>query len=95
MSNPDWIYTFCGLIGDVCIVGSYFLLQLDRMQPHDRSYLYLNLVGTMGVTISLMDSWNLPAFVIEFFWAIITLYGLFRVYQRTIKKSRARHNSLQ
>jgi hypothetical protein len=80
-------YTILGLAGVACIVVAYFLLQTRRSQADSPRYLWLNLVGSVLIALSLIPEWNLPSFVIEVFWIAITLYGFWRAWA-TRKKSR-------
>jgi len=70
---PDII----GLLGVCCFLYAYFLLQTSRTTPTSPFYLYLNLGGAVMVMISLLFKWNLPAFLLEAAWAMISMYGIF------------------
>lgn len=72
MSGPDVV----GLLGVVCIVTGYFLLQLEKVSHDSLSYLLLNLSGASFILYSLFFEWNFSAAVIEIFWIAITLFGL-------------------
>jgi hypothetical protein len=49
----------------------------------------LNLVGACLIMLSLYQDWNLPAFLIEVFWAVISIYGLLRhVLRPDLRSSR-------
>ena len=67
-----------GLIGSAVVVIAYLLNQTDRLSSSDWRFPAANLVGASAILLSLTDAWNLPAAVIEFFWAAISLYGLVR-----------------
>lgn len=69
-----------GNIGVVLIVGSYFLVQIDRMSSRGLSYTLLNTVGAACIIYSLYYDFNLSAFIIEAFWLLISLVGLGRIY---------------
>lgn len=71
-----------GLAGVAAILLAYFLLQKDVLASHDRRYLWLNLLGSIAVLLSLLTHWNLPSVVIEAAWISISLYGFFRLYRR-------------
>jgi hypothetical protein len=72
----DAYFNTVGLIGVVMMVVAFFLLQTSRMTPQTPQYLWLNLIGALAVMVSLFRFWNLASFVIECFWAAISLYGL-------------------
>ena len=67
-----------GLIGSAIVVTAYLLNQTGRLPSSDWRFPAANLVGAVAILLSLTDAWNLPAAVIEFFWAAISLYGLVR-----------------
>ena len=67
-----------GLIGSAVVVIAYLLNQTGRLSSSDWRFPAANLVGASAILLSLTDAWNLPAAVIEFFWAAISLYGLVR-----------------
>ena len=67
-----------GLIGSFIVVTAYLLNQTGRLASSDWRFPAANLVGAVAILLSLTDAWNLPAAVIEFFWAAISLYGLVR-----------------
>ena len=73
-------HDFIGIVGAVCVLVSYLLLQSNKMSPSSFSYSGLNLVGAILIMFSLANAWNLTAFIIETIWAIISLYGLVKWY---------------
>ncbi len=68
------------------ILLCYFLLQIGRMQNHQLSYSILNLLGAGLILVSLYFEFNFSAALIEGFWVIISLIGIFRYFK--IKNSR-------
>lgn len=77
--NINW-YDIVGFIGVGCIVGSYFLLQVGRLAAENPLYSWLNFAGSLMILNSLFYTFNFASFVIEMFWIIISLVGLFRAY---------------
>jgi len=75
--NSQFLLIF-GLIGSAIVVTAYLLNQTGRLSSSDWRFPAANLVGAGAILLSLTDAWNLPAAVIEFFWAAISLYGLAR-----------------
>ena len=67
-----------GLIGVTCIVSAYLLLNIQRLTSISLIYLWLNIVGALLVILSLLDKFNIAAFVLEIFWLSISLVGLIR-----------------
>ncbi len=73
-----------GNIGVVCFLGAFLLLQKGKITHTGGIYLGLNLAGALLVLFSLTVHWNLPAFVLEAAWAIISMYG---IYKHIIRKN--------
>jgi hypothetical protein len=71
------ITTILGNIGVICFLYAYFLLQKGKVAHTGLRYLGLNLAGAILVMISLLVDWNLPAFLLEAAWAIISIYGIY------------------
>ena len=80
----EW-YDVVGVVGVVFIVGSYFMLQVQYLSSETLSYSVINGVGAILILISLSVDFNLAAFVIEVFWLLISLAGIF-MYVRNRKK---------
>ena len=70
-----------GHIGVVCFLLAYFMLQKGRWKPDDLWYLLLNLAGALLILCSLLVDWNLPAFLLETLWGLISIYGLIKYYK--------------
>lgn len=67
-----------GNVGVAMILGSYLLVQVDRLDVRTIRYSVLNGLGAAFITISLLFDFNLSAFVIELAWFLISCYGLLR-----------------
>ena len=72
------LYDLIGLAGVVCVVGTYFLSQIGRMDVNRPAYPAINAVGAVLILVSLTYSFNLASAVIEGFWLAISLVGLVR-----------------
>ncbi|MEP1472888.1 MAG: hypothetical protein ABJK20_03615 [Halieaceae bacterium] len=70
-----------GMTGTALVVGSYFLLQLDRIDSRGLGYNLMNLAGAILLLVSLCFKFNLASFVIELFWIAASLVGLYRWLQ--------------
>lgn len=73
-------YTWHDLVGNIgvgLIVWTYFWLQIGRIDSRSILYSALNGLGAALVLISLYFEFNLSAFLIEIFWLVISLIGLF------------------
>ena len=69
-------YDIIGTLGVAVIVITYVLLQLVRIRSEQLSYSLLNAAGASLILISLYYSFNLPSFIVEFFWLAISLFGI-------------------
>lgn len=77
------LYAGIGFIGVVVVLGAYFANQRGWLDAADWRFAGANLIGSCLILVSLLDRWNLPAFVINFCWAAISVLGL-------VKGARAR-----
>ena len=75
--NLSW-FDLAGFVGVLLIVVAYLLLQLNKLPSSAPSYSLLNAVGALLVMVSLLFDFNLSAFLMEAFWFLISLLGLFR-----------------
>lgn len=73
----NW-YNVLGTVGVGLIIAAYFLLQTSRIESTDLKYSLLNGTGAVLVIISLYYDFNLPSFIVEFFWLLISIYGLIK-----------------
>ncbi len=71
-----------GGIGVLFILLAYLLLQLERVSPTRPPYLLANGLGSFLILVSLVNEFNLSAFVMEAAWLLISVYGLMRCLNR-------------
>ena len=67
-----------GNTGVICFLLAYFLLQNGKILHTSLVYLLLNLAGSLLLMLSLLINWNLPAFILEAAWALISAYGIYK-----------------
>lgn len=79
--NIDLLADIIGMLGTSLVVGAFFLLQLNKVQPSSLLYNVMNLTGALFLLFSLCINFNLASFVIEIFWIIASLIGLVRYVQ--------------
>lgn len=72
------IFQWIGFLGMAFVVFAYLLLQTKKYTIESMQYQLLNLVGAILLLISLFVHFNLGSFIIEVFWIIITLYGMYK-----------------
>lgn len=69
-------YDILGTIGTVVIIVTYVLLQAERIRSENVLYSLLNAAGASLIIVSLIFNFNFPAFIVEFFWLLISLFGI-------------------
>jgi len=70
-----------GNIGVVVLVTTYLMLQLNKLSSDGLAYSVLNAIGAGLIVISLLVDFNLSALVIEVFWVLISLLGIYRYFR--------------
>lgn len=73
-----YLFNGIGIIGVSIILTAFFLNQHGKLASNSTRYLIMNLSGSIMIIISLVYSWNLPSFVINSIWCIISVYGLMK-----------------
>ena len=76
-------YDFLGNVGVLLILLSYLLLQMKKIKSQSMYYSLMNAAGALLILVSLYYNFNLSAFVMEIFWLLISLYGLWQ--SRSVK----------
>lgn len=76
-------YDILGTLGTAIIIVTYVLLQLERVKSDQLVYSSLNTAGATLILVSLFFNFNFPAFVVEFFWLLISLFGIGKYLMRT------------
>ena len=74
------LFDLAGFIGVLLIIIAYLLLQLDKLPSSSPSYSLMNAAGALLIIISLIFAFNLSAFIVEVFWFLISLLGLWRSF---------------
>ena len=78
----NWVINAIGMLGTLLVVLAFFLLQLERTDPRGLSYNMINFAGAVFLLFSLCFNFNLASFVIEVFWIIASLIGLWKYWRR-------------
>lgn len=71
-----------GNIGVLAILGTYLMLQMEKMAASSTAYSALNAAGALMILYSLIYDFNLSAVVIESVWLLISAYGIWRSLRR-------------
>lgn len=66
---------------------AYLCVQIRRWDGHSLKFAVTNLISSVCIVFSLLFFWNFPSFLIEFFWALISLLGIARCLHARKKKN--------
>ena len=69
-------FDLIGSIGVAVIILTYIFLQLGKIESKNSLYSVLNSVGASLIIFSLYFDFNFSAFIVEFFWLLISLFGI-------------------
>jgi hypothetical protein len=69
-------YDILGTLGVAIIIVTYILLQVEKLRSDSLYYSLLNAIGASLIIVSLYFNFNFPAFIVEFFWLLISLFGI-------------------
>ena len=78
--NLAW-YDWVGIAGTLMVLAAFFLLQAGRVSGTGIVYQLLNLFGAGGVLLSLLGTFNVSVFLLEFTWVLISAYGIMRSFK--------------
>jgi hypothetical protein len=71
-----------GVIGVMMMLAAYAGGQFGRLKMDQAPALLMNLVGSLLVLASLVQRFNLSAFLMEAAWALVALSGLVKLALR-------------
>lgn len=69
-------YDVIGTIGVFLIIIAYAAVQSRRLESTRLVYSVTNLIGASMILVSLRYNFNLASVIIEFFWILISLWGI-------------------
>ena len=72
----EFFANIIGMLGTAAVVGTYFMLQLNKIDSKSLAYNLWNLIGAILLLLSLLVHFNLASFVIELFWIAASIVGL-------------------
>jgi hypothetical protein len=75
-------YDILGTAGVGFIVVMYIMLQTGRIDPGRMAFSLYNAVGSVLILVSLAYEFNFSAVLIEGTWLLVSLYGLWRAWQK-------------
>jgi len=80
------LYDFIGICGVGLILIAYAMVQTDKLSVKNIYYSVCNALGALLILISLLFEFNLSAFLMEFFWLIFSLAGIYKYLKNRQKK---------
>ena len=69
-----------GTLGVALILLCYFLIQVGKLTAENLSYSVINMIGASLILFSLYYEFNFASVLIESFWVVISLIGIWRYY---------------
>ena len=72
---------FMGNAGVVMLIVTYLMLQLNKISSDGLAYSLLNAVGAGLIVVSLLYDFNLSALLMEVFWVLISIVGIYRYFR--------------
>lgn len=75
----NW-YDIIGSIGVFIIILTFVLLQVGKVRSEQLIYSVLNAVGASLIVFSLFFNFNFSAFIVEFFWILISIFGIIKYF---------------
>ena len=76
-----------GNVGVVVLMIAYLMLQLNKLSSSGLAYSLLNAIGASLIVVSLLVNFNLSAFIMEVFWVLISLLGIYRYFRLKAPRS--------
>lgn len=70
-----------GMMGTALVVGTYLLMQINKLDPKGLAFNFANLLGAVFLLLSLLVHFNVASFVIEIFWISASLIGIYNVWR--------------
>lgn len=89
--NYLW-FDLIGTAGVAVIIVTYVLLQLEKIRSESLTYSALNAAGAGLIAFSLLFDFNFSAFAVEFFWILISLYGVGKYFWKRKKRLSSAEN---
>lgn len=88
----DYAYTwsdFVGNLGVALLVITYGMLQFDKIDAKGFWYSFNNIIVALLLLVNLYYKPNLSSIIIEIFWILLSVYGLYNWY---VKKNEDTNN---
>ncbi len=76
------------IVGAILILSAFTAAQLNRMDPHSRIYLVLNLVGSAVLAALAWHEQQWGFLLLEVVWAAVSFWGLVQVLRGQVPTAR-------
>jgi len=80
--NYAW-YDIVGTLGVAIILVAYVLLQLGKLRSEHPAFSLMNALGAAMILASLYYDFNFASFLMEFFWLVVSLFGVAKYFVRS------------
>jgi len=70
-----------GSFGTLIVLAAYFATQMRMMNSDDLAFPVINLVGSVLITYSLTQNFNLASMLMEGFWIVISMIGIVQYFR--------------
>jgi hypothetical protein len=77
-----WIADAVGMLGTAMVLVAFYMQQLGYADHKGLSYNLMNFLGALFLLFSLYFSFNLASVVMEVFWMVASLIGLWKFWRR-------------
>ena len=77
-SISEYAWQVAGLAGAVTYICNYLMIAMDRLTSRSPLYYLLQLTGASLVMISLMAQFNMAAAIVQGFFILVSMLGIFR-----------------
>ena len=79
--NYAW-HDILGTLGVAIILVAYVMLQIGRLRSEHPAFSLMNAIGAAMILVSLWFQFNFASFLMEFFWLVVSLYGVGKYFWR-------------
>lgn len=76
-----------GIVGVSIVLWYYAMLQTGKCSSNDLMFSMVNFIGSGLIIVSLLFSWNLASFLMEFAWFVISGYGIWKFFKARYRLS--------
>lgn len=76
---------FVQVLGSLCVLLPFVLVQLGRLSSASRPYAWLNLIGSTVLAVEAAIGGDWGFLLLEGVWAIVSLRSLLKVSERPVR----------